>query len=176
MGRAFWATMFLVAAAKAAIAGGPLAATETEFLRAAPGAEPPYLVWPLCADIGAGFGPRIDPLTGKNAFHGGVDIGNEFGLKVRAAAAGRVIAAERRGPYGLLVEIDHGDGRTTRYAQLQSALVAPGMRVAQNDVIATVGSSGRSPGPHLHFEVWDNGRPKDPVKLFNGGCILREGK
>ena len=176
MMRAFCAVIFLVAAVESALAGGPLVATENELTSFVATRAPWNLVWPLCADIRAGFGLRVDTLTGKAAFHGGVDIGSEFGLKVRAAAAGRVAAAERRGPYGLLVEIDHGDGRFTRYAQLQSALVAPGMVVAANDVIATVGASGRAKDPHLHFEVWDNGRPKDPQKVVEGSCVLREGK
>ena len=108
--------------------------------------------------------PRLE---GRTAFHAGIDLGTQFHLPVRAAANGRVTAAERRGPYGLLIEIDHGRGYRTRYAQLASVQATPDSLVARGEIIGTVGSSGRSTGPHLHFEVWFNNVVRDPVRYFD---------
>lgn len=122
------------------------------------------LAWPLCArELSAGFGYRVDPLTGRVLFHAGLDLREDFGVVVRAARAGIVVSAERRGPYGLMIELDHGNGIVTRYAQLQMVEVRPGERVAVGQPIARVGSSGRSTGPHLHFEVWRDGAAENPI-------------
>jgi len=123
----------------------------------------------------SGFGYRVDPFTGRVAFHSGADMAGEFGTSVLASAPGRVIAAERRGPYGLMVEIDHGRGVRTRYGHLQSTLVKAGDMVQFRQKIATMGSSGRSTGPHLHYEIWFNDVVRDPTKFFDAGRNVYKG-
>ncbi len=123
----------------------------------------------------SGFGYRVDPFTGRVAFHSGADMAGEFGTPILAGAAGRVIAAERRGPYGLMVEIDHGRGIRTRYGHLQNAFVKAGDQVAFRQKIATMGSSGRSTGPHLHYEIWFNDVVRDPTKFFDAGRNVFKG-
>ena len=122
------------------------------------------MAWPLCAARRtSGFGYRVDPFTGRVAFHGGIDLVDEFGTKIRAAHRGQVVAAERRGPYGLMLELKDRHGYATRYGQLQAVFVKPGDTVERGQVVAALGSSGRSTGPHLHFEVWYNDRVWDPM-------------
>lgn len=123
----------------------------------------------------SGFGYRVDPFTGRVAFHSGADMAGEFGTPILASAPGRVIAAERRGPYGLMVEIDHGRGVRTRYGHLQNAFVKAGDQVAFRQKIATMGSSGRSTGPHLHYEIWFNDVVRDPTKFFDAGRNVFKG-
>lgn len=123
----------------------------------------------------SGFGYRVDPFTGRVAFHSGADMAGDFGTSILATSGGRVIAAERRGPYGLMVEIDHGRGIRTRYGHLQSILVKPGDMVQFRQKIATMGSSGRSTGPHLHYEIWFNDVPRDPTKFFDAGRNVYKG-
>jgi murein DD-endopeptidase MepM/ murein hydrolase activator NlpD len=123
----------------------------------------------------SGFGYRVDPFTGRVAFHAGADMAGEFGTPILATAPGRVMAAERRGPYGLMVEIDHGRGVRTRYAHLQNAFVKQGDQVAFRQKIATMGSSGRSTGPHLHYEIWFNDVVRDPTKFFDAGRNVFKG-
>ena len=123
----------------------------------------------------SGFGYRVDPFTGRVAFHSGADMAGEFGTPVLATLPGRVIAAERRGPYGLMLEIDHGHGIRTRYGHLQSTLVQAGDMVQFRQKIATMGSSGRSTGPHLHYEIWFNDVVRDPTKFFDAGRNVFKG-
>jgi septal ring factor EnvC (AmiA/AmiB activator) len=123
----------------------------------------------------SGYGYRVDPFTGRVAFHSGADMAGEFGTPILSSAAGRVVAAERRGPYGLMVEIDHGRGIRTRYGHLQSILVKPGDMVQFRQKIATMGSSGRSTGPHLHYEIWFNNVVRDPTKFFDAGRNVYKG-
>ncbi|NOT42516.1 MAG: M23 family metallopeptidase [Alphaproteobacteria bacterium] len=123
----------------------------------------------------SGFGYRVDPFTGRVAFHSGADMAGEFGTPILASAPGRVIAAERRGPYGLMVEIDHGRGIRTRYGHLQNAFVKAGDQVAFRQKVATMGSSGRSTGPHLHYEIWFNDVVRDPTKFFDAGRNVFKG-
>lgn len=121
--------------------------------------------WPLCnGGEYAGFGYRVDPFTGRVAFHAGADMSGDYGDTVRAARAGRVIAAERRGPYGLMIEIDHGNGHRTRYAHLRAVVVKPGQHAAQGQKIGEVGATGRTPSVHLHFEIWRNNVVVDPIR------------
>lgn len=122
---------------------------------------------PICAEPHVAFGYRVDPFTGRTAFHAGIDLGKQFQLPVRAAANGRVTTAERRGPYGNMIEIDHGHGYRTRYAQLASIQTTAGALVSRGEIIGAVGSSGRSTGPHLHFEVWLNDVVRDPMKYLD---------
>lgn len=123
----------------------------------------------------SGFGYRIDPFTGRTAFHPGADMAGGFGTPILATLPGRVIASERRGAYGLMVEIDHGRGIRTRYGHLQNAFVKAGDQVAFRQKIATMGSSGRSTGPHLHYEIWFNDVVRDPTKFFDAGRNVFKG-
>ncbi len=123
----------------------------------------------------SGYGYRVDPFTGRVAFHSGADMAGDYGTPILASAPGRVAAAERRGPYGLMVEIDHGRGIRTRYGHLQSILVKPGDMVQFRQKIATMGSTGRSTGPHLHYEIWFNNVVRDPTKFFDAGRNVYKG-
>jgi murein DD-endopeptidase MepM/ murein hydrolase activator NlpD len=112
--------------------------------------------------INSGFGVRRDPMTGRLARHTGIDISAPWGTPIRASAGGRVRSAGRLGPYGYVVEIDHGNGLVTRYAHASRLFVRTGELVMPQQVIAAVGSTGRSTGPHLHFEVIRNGVQVEP--------------
>lgn len=124
-----------------------------------PGGRPVKSGW-----LSSYYGIRADPFTGKKAFHSGVDFASKEGGAVVAVASGVVTWAGDRWGYGKLVEINHGKGYATRYAHSKDILVKVGQRVNKGDVVATVGSTGRSTGPHVHFEVLRNGRAVDPVK------------
>jgi murein DD-endopeptidase MepM/ murein hydrolase activator NlpD len=112
------------------------------------------------------FGKRTDPFTGKPATHYGVDFAGKEGANVVAVAAGMVTFSGRRGGYGNLVEISHGNGYVTRYAHNRDHLVEAGDRVEKGQVIARMGSSGRSTGPHVHFEVLRNNQVVNPAKYI----------
>jgi murein DD-endopeptidase MepM/ murein hydrolase activator NlpD len=112
------------------------------------------------------YGVRRDPLTGRRRFHGGVDIAAERGTAIRAAAEGRVIYAGKQGGYGNTVIIEHEDGYRTRYAHADTLAVRAGDVIEAGQEIGTVGSTGRSTGPHLHFEVTKNGRRLNPKEIF----------
>jgi murein DD-endopeptidase MepM/ murein hydrolase activator NlpD len=114
------------------------------------------------------FGWRADPINGQQRFHAGVDIRLAYGQDVRAAAGGRVVAAGEQHGYGLTVVVDHGQGVQTRYAHLSEATVAVGDLVDSGQLVARSGSSGRSTGPHLHFEVRKDGRAVDPETAIQG--------
>lgn len=118
------------------------------------------------------FGVRFDPFTGNSAMHAGVDMAGRRGEPVHAAAAGTVALAARAGGYGNCVELDHGSGLATRYGHLSAILVHPGDRVAQGDVIARMGSTGRSTGTHLHFEVRVDGRAVDPRPYLDASAAV----
>jgi murein DD-endopeptidase MepM/ murein hydrolase activator NlpD len=132
---------------------------------AAPADFPFLLSWPLCSTDASGFGDRVDPFTGRRAFHAGLDLRTDVGTPVRAPREGKVIAAELRGPYGNMIEIDHGFEVKTRYGHLDSFAVKAGDRIAAGDIIARSGQSGRASTPHLHFEVWYHDVVWDP-RLF----------
>ncbi|MDI6745709.1 MAG: M23 family metallopeptidase [Rhodocyclaceae bacterium] len=112
------------------------------------------------------FGWRPDPFTQQNAMHEGIDFMAEPGTPILAAAAGIVQVAERHPQYGNMVDIDHGNGLLTRYAHAQQLLVKPGEFVKRGQRIATVGSTGRSTGPHLHFEVRVGGVAQNPMRFL----------
>ncbi len=114
------------------------------------------------------YGPRFDPITKRRSFHEGIDFAAPQGTPILAAAGGVVRDARRFRGYGNMVEIDHGDGLVTRYAHAARLLVKPGQVVARGQEIATVGSTGRSTGPHLHFEVLVAGQPADPRLYLSG--------
>ena len=113
--------------------------------------------------VSSDFGSRINPVTGKRQRHDGVDIPGDVGEDVMAVAAGVVTRSERMRGYGNIVEIRHADGYTTRYAHNQANLVKEGDRVEKGQVIAFLGKSGRTTGPHVHFEVRRDGKPIDPA-------------
>lgn len=112
------------------------------------------------------FGWRVDPFTGHSAFHEGLDFTANVGTPIFAAAGGVVTSAEVSAAYGKLVKIDHGDGFETRYAHASKLMVKPGEVVKKGQIVALVGSTGRSTGPHLHFEVRRDGAPLDPRKFL----------
>lgn len=114
----------------------------------------------------SGYGYRIDPFSGKKAFHEGVDFAAETGTPIKAAAGGVVIFSERHSEYGNMVEIDHGDDLVSRYAHASKLLVSPGDVVLQGQKIAEVGSTGRSSGPHLHFEIRHKDKPQNPSRFL----------
>ncbi len=113
------------------------------------------------------FGWRIDPFRGTKAFHEGLDFTARTGTPIRAAADGIVTTASRTSAYGNLVKLNHGAGLETRYAHASKLLVKPGERVVKGQTIALVGSTGRSTGPHLHYEIRLNGHALDPRKYLN---------
>lgn len=114
--------------------------------------------------ISSHFGNRRDPFTGRRALHGGLDFRGNTGDPVFATGSGKVVKAGRRGGYGKLVVIDHGGGITTRYAHLSRIMVKKGQRVTKGTRIGKIGSTGRSTGPHLHYEVRRNKRVLDPIR------------
>jgi murein DD-endopeptidase MepM/ murein hydrolase activator NlpD len=118
------------------------------------------------------FGKRSDPITGELAFHGGLDFGAAPNSKIRATAPGRVTHAGPLGPYGNTVEIDHGMGVTTRFGHMKEVTVAVGQDVSYRDVVGIIGSTGRSTGRHLHYEVRLDGEPYDPAKFLDTGRNL----
>lgn len=122
--------------------------------------------WPVKASISSKFGWRKDPFTGESRFHSGIDIAAEEGTKINASLSGKVIISGKREGYGNLVALDHGNGFVTFYAHNRENLVKPGDWVKKGAPIATVGSSGRSTGPHLHFEVKRDGKGLDPMKFL----------
>lgn len=113
--------------------------------------------------ISSYFGQRTDPFTGRNVYHRGIDFAGPAGSQVVAVAAGVVTYAKERFGYGRTVEINHGNGLVTRYAHNQKLLVRPGDTVQKGQTVALIGSTGRSTGPHLHFEVLKRGRAIDPM-------------
>ncbi len=113
------------------------------------------------------YGWRIDPFNGSKAFHEGLDFTANTGTNIRAAADGIVSSAERTPDYGNIVKIDHGSGLETRYAHASKLLVKAGERVVKGQIVAQVGSTGRSTGPHLHYEIRLNGNALDPRQYLN---------
>jgi len=112
------------------------------------------------------FGNRIDPFTGQQSFHEGIDFPALAGTPIVAAASGKVVFAEWHPQYGKMVEIDHGNGLVSRYAHASRLFVKEGELVVRGQRIASVGSTGRSTGPHLHFEVRLNGIPQNPARFL----------
>jgi len=123
---------------------------------------------PVQGPVGSGFGVRPDPFNGRPALHAGLDFPAEPGTPVVAAAGGMVSANEWHAAYGNLLEIDHGNGLKTRYAHNTSVDVALGTLVRRGQQVAKVGNTGRSTGPHLHFEVLVDGAPQDPARFLAG--------
>jgi murein DD-endopeptidase MepM/ murein hydrolase activator NlpD len=123
-------------------------------------------LWPVMGPITGAFGERIDPFNGEGAFHSGVDISSHYGQAVLAPADGTVTYADFYNGYGRLLQIDHGNGITTRYGHLSGFAVADGQTVHRGEVIGYVVLTGRSTGPHLHYEVRIHDTPVNPHKFL----------
>ena len=123
-------------------------------------------LWPTIGWVSAGFGERADPFTGDPGYHMGLDISADKGHPVVAPAAGTVESASWSGNYGNLLVIDHGFGIKTRYGHLAQFAVSAGQTVDRGALIGYVGATGRTTGPHLHYEVMANGQLIDPRKLI----------
>ena len=128
---------------------------------------------PVDGPVGSGFGFRADPFNGRSALHTGLDFPAEVGTPIHAAAGGLVTAAEWHPEYGRVLEIDHGNGLSTRYAHCSAFDVAVGALVKRGQLVAKVGSSGRSTGAHLHFEVLVDGVPQNPARFLDGPVPAR---
>jgi len=126
----------------------------------------------LGGNLGSAFGWRIDPFNGRSALHTGLDFASETGTPIHAAAGGVVVTQEFHPGYGNLIEVDHGNDLVTRYAHASRVMVKKGDLVRRGQVIAEVGSTGRSTGPHLHFEVLVQGVYQDPKKFLEAGRHL----
>ena len=137
-------------------------ATTADWLRA--NAAPN--LWPVEGSVTGSFGERIDPFNGEGAFHSGVDISSSYGTPVMAPADGIVTFADFLGGYGRAVILDHGHGISTRYGHLANFAVIAGQHIHRGDTIGYVGLSGRSTGPHLHYEVRINDTPVNPHKYL----------
>ena len=125
-------------------------------------------IWPVHGRVTAGFGERMDPFSGEEAFHPGIDIADPIGTDVVSTGDGLVIEAEPDAGYGRSILIDHGDGITTRYAHLSRIFVVVGEQVKQGEIIGAIGVSGRTTGPHLHYEVRIHGIPVNPARFLHG--------
>lgn len=140
-------------------------------------------LWPVRGRLVGGFGDRIDPFSGEGAFHAGVDISADYGAAVQATADGFVIWVGPRAGSGRLIVVDHGAGITTWYAHLSAYRVRRGQAVARGDVLGYVGTTGRSTGPHLHYEVRLYDAPVNPWRFLRqertvtagGAALLRHG-
>jgi len=119
-------------------------------------------IWPIKGAITSHYGNRADPFNGEAELHLGLDISALYNAQIHAPADGVVLYSERKAAYGNLLIVDHGNGLTTRYGHLSRSLVTIGQRVKRGDVIALVGTTGRSTAPHLHYEVRKNDRPVNP--------------
>ncbi len=123
-------------------------------------------IWPVRGWVTSAFGPRVSPFTEKPAWHDGLDIGASPNAPVQAPALGRVVTVAFDSKMGNMVKLDHGYGIETVYGHLAKSLVKEGQRVKRGDVVALVGSTGLSTGPHLHYMVKKNGQALDPTKFI----------
>jgi murein DD-endopeptidase MepM/ murein hydrolase activator NlpD len=160
--------------------GGPFVALDPRKQRPAPGEVAPETMesmlgsLPLAAPLAeyqleSRFGARLDPLNGQRSMHTGLDLSAPFRSRVYNTAPGVVVHAGSRGEYGKVVEIDHGSGIVTRYAHLHRVSVVVGQRITGRQQIALLGSTGRSTGPHVHYEILVNGVPQNPERFLKVG-------
>ncbi len=157
-------------------AGGPYVAERVGVLSESQSLEPVLRALPLVAPlkryrVTSGFGARRDPLNGRNARHEGLDLAAVPGAPVLSTAPGVVREVGWQGDYGRLVEVDHGFGFRTRYAHLSKATVEPGETVESGEALGVIGRSGRTTGPHLHYEVLVEGVAVDPMKFLKAGRL-----
>jgi murein DD-endopeptidase MepM/ murein hydrolase activator NlpD len=148
------------------------AITQAERMRRIITALPINRPMPQDFDITSTYGPRSDPFTRGLAMHTGIDFRAPSGSPVRATAGGKVVEAGWMGGYGNMVEVDHGNGLTSRYAHLSSVTVETGATIVKGAVVGRVGSTGRSTGPHLHYETRIDGDPTDPMRFIRAGQKL----
>ncbi len=120
-------------------------------------------IWPVPGFLASRFGWRKDPVYGGGEFHKGLDLAAPYRTKIKAPADGVVVFVGRKGGYGNAVELSHGNGLNTRYGHMYRPLVKAGQKVKRGDVIGLVGSTGKATGPHLHYEVWRNGKAVNPL-------------
>ena len=120
-------------------------------------------IWPTGGTVTSGFGWRISPWGEGSEFHQGIDIANSLGTPIVATADGKVVQSGWSGGYGNLVQIDHGNGIATMYGHNSQLVVSDGQQVRKGQIIAYLGSTGRSTGPHVHYEIRVNGKSIDPV-------------
>jgi len=123
-------------------------------------------VWPVAGWLSSSYGRRTDPFTKGADFHPGLDISADYGQPVLATGDASVITAGANGAYGNMVTLNHGFGMVTKYGHMSRIAVSGGQQVKRGDIIGYVGSTGRSTGSHLHYEVWMNGRLTDPMTLL----------
>ena len=123
-------------------------------------------IWPAQGWLSSRFGYRQSPFTGQKEFHKGIDISTRMNAPIVAPANGIVTYAGKDGGYGRVVRINHGHGVTTRFGHIEKALVKKGQRVKRGETIALVGNTGRSTGPHVHYEVHLNGVPVNPIRYI----------
>ncbi len=155
-------TAALSGAATIGIGAGVRNATLADWMRIA--SQP--TLWPVQGTVTSGYGERVDPFNGEGAYHRGIDISTGYGTPVIAPADGEVVFAGFESGYGRLIVIDHGAGCQTRYGHLASFAISSGQTVHRGDLIGYVGLSGRSTGPHLHYEVWLHNAPVNPRKYL----------
>jgi len=123
-------------------------------------------IYPVKGYLTSGFGYRISPFTGRKHLHRGIDITNKIGTPIIATAKGKVIEIEKNSLWGLNLIIDHGYGIKTQYGHLKKVLIKENQVVKRNQVIAELGNSGRTTGPHLHYQIWVDGTPVDPFSYI----------
>jgi murein DD-endopeptidase MepM/ murein hydrolase activator NlpD len=126
-------------------------------------------------EVPSNFGYRTDPFLGRPALHSGMDLRGDYGEPIRATAAGRVSVAGPASGYGNMVEIDHGAGLATRYGHMSRVDVEEGQWIQAGAIIGAIGSTGRSTGPHLHYEVRVDGGAVDPSRYIRAGRLLNAG-
>ena len=120
-------------------------------------------IWPVRGYLSATFGNRIDPFTNQWDFHSGIDVSTPIGTRVVAPADGVVVSVGVKGAYGNAITVNHGYGIMTQYGHLERFNVRPGQRLRRGDTLGFVGNTGRSTGPHLHYEVWIRDQAKNPI-------------
>ena len=124
-------------------------------------------IWPVRGQISEGFGQRLDPFSGEGVFHSGVDIRAPYGTRVESAGDGIILEAAWDSGYGNAIVVDHGYGMTTKYGHLSKIFVVVGQEVKRGQVIGAVGMTGKTTGPHLHYEVIVNDTPVNPMKYLH---------
>lgn len=153
---------------RSAFLTGRLSAIETQFEKREEVTSSTPTVAPVRGLLNSGFGARRDPITGAGAFHPGLDISTRRREPVLATATGIIVKSGWAGDYGNAVEIDHGRGYRTVYGHLEAVLVHEGQKVRRGDRVGLVGSTGRSTGPHLHYEVRQGDRLLNPLEFILG--------
>jgi murein DD-endopeptidase MepM/ murein hydrolase activator NlpD len=123
-------------------------------------------IWPVAGWLSSSYGTRTDPFNDEKSFHPGLDISADYGAPVLATADGTIVSAGASGAYGNMVVVDHGFGITTKYGHLSRIAVRGDQPIKRGDILGYVGSTGRSTGPHLHYEIWMNGRLTNPLDLL----------